>query len=232
MSHWIKTWLAAVVALALVAPAAQAGDGPTVRLPALEQGSEVKGETLLDVVWRPADDGTPVLKLDVSIDGEMLIAFDLQPTMRNVTYNWSTAALFNNRPQWSDGRHDIVARIQDAKGRVSTYRTFVYVRNHGRPASAGGSAGIEIQDTDGQIDNVITQRALIQVKVDPKLGAKWVILYLNDKMIAMMNYPPYQEVLDPVKRQMADGPYVVKARVIHPDGSESYPDPANFEVNL
>lgn len=226
MLRWMHSLAISVALLALAAgPVAASGDRPVVRIPALEQGGQVQGDQMVDIVMKPADDGAPLLKLDVSIDNEAVITFDLQPVMRNVTFNWVTS-------RWTDGRHDVVARVVDSKGRVGSYRTFVYIWNKGKPQVSNKPASVEVVDTDGQPDGVITQRALIQVKVDPRLGAKWVILYLNDKMVAMMNYPPYQEVLDPAKRQLADGPYVVRARVIHPDNSETLTDPVTVQVNL
>lgn len=228
MSRLLRSSLLLAAALAWGASAQAGQDRPVVRMPGLEQGSSVRGDVLLDVIMRPADDGTPLLKADLAIDEIPLITIDLQPSMRNVTFRWATADA-----QWGDGKHQIVAKVLDAKGREGVYRTFVYVWNQGRPETAAKApASLDIQDTDGAPDNVITQKAMIHVKVDPNLGAKWVLIYLNDQLLAMLNYPPYQAMLDPKARHLDDGPVVVRAKVIHPDSSETTIDPVKLEVNL
>ena len=227
MGRLLRSTLMLAVAFAAVAAQA-AADRPVVRMPGLEQGSSVRGDVLIDVIMRPADDGTPLLKVDLAIDEVPLITIDLQAAMRNVTYPWATTD-----PQWGDGKHQIVAKVMDAKGREGVYRTFVYVWNQGRPSAANNApASLEIKDTDGAPDNVITQKALIHVKVDPNLGAKWVMIYLNDKLLAMLNYPPYQAILDPAARGIEDGPVVVRAKVIHPDSTETNTEPMKLEVNM
>ncbi|MCC7492262.1 MAG: LysM peptidoglycan-binding domain-containing protein [Fimbriimonadaceae bacterium] len=225
MKRYAPVWWAAAALLVSMSASLAATDRPVVRMPAVEQGSQVRGDTLVDVVMKPADDGTPLKRLEMLIDGEAVIVFDLQPAQRNATYNWGTGS-------WPDGRHEVVAKLTDLKDRVSEYRTFVYVWNQGRPTPASSAAEMVVQDADGALDNVITSKALLQVRVDPKLGAKWVILYLNDRMICMVNSPPYQTVLDVQQKRLADGPYVVYAKVIHPDNSETITPKVPFTVNL
>lgn len=227
MSRLLRSMLLVVTVMVWGTTAQAAPDGPVVRMPGLEQGSSVRGDVLVDVILRPADDGVPLLKADLSIDDVPLITYDLQPSMRNLTFRWSTTD-----PQWGDGKHQIVAKVLDAKGREGVYRTFVYVWNQGRPTAAKQPASLDIQDTDGAPDNVITQKAVIHVKVDPELGAKWVLIYINDQLLAMINYPPYQATLDPASRHMDDGPVVVRAKVIHPDSSETNVQPSKLEINL
>ncbi len=173
MTRWNPAGLIVVLAL-MGGPTLAASDRPLVRMPALEQGSEVRGDVLIDIVMKPADDGTPLRKLDVSIDGQAIVTFDLEPEMRNVTFNWMTAD-----PRWTDGRHELVARLQDARGRQAEYRTFVYVWNRGKPSTGGRTSEIEIQETDGQNDLVLTQKALIRVKVDPRLASFSPVRFTN-----------------------------------------------------
>lgn len=225
MKRYAPVWWAAAALLVCLSGGIAATDRPVVRMPAVEQGSQVRGDTLVDVVMKPADDGTPLKRLEMLIDGEAVIVFDLQPAQRNATYNWATGA-------WADGRHQVVAKLTDLKDRVSEYSTFVYVWNQGRPTPASSAAEMVVQDADGALDNVITSKAMLQVRVDPKLGAKWVILYLNDRMICMVNSPPYQTVLDVQQKRLADGPYVVYAKVIHPDNTETITPKVPFTVNL
>ncbi len=227
MSRLLRSTLVWAAVMVWGASAEAAQDRPVVRMPGLEQGSSVRGDVLVDVILKPADDGTPLLKADLAIDEVPLITIDLQPSMRNVTFRWSTTD-----PQWGDGKHQIVAKVMDAKGREGVYRTFVYVWNQGRPTATKAPASLDVQDTDGAPDNVITQKAMIHVKVDPNLGAKWVLIYLNDQLLAMINYPPYQAAFDPAARHLQDGPVVVRAKVIHPDSSETNVEPVKLEVNL
>ncbi|MBI2298119.1 MAG: hypothetical protein HYU66_04060, partial [Armatimonadetes bacterium] len=219
--------IACLLALTVVSPLLAGNDRPVVTLPTVEQGGQVKGSVPVDVVWKPADDGIAVVKLDLSIDDQPVITFDLQPRMRHVQYNWDTST-------WTDGKHTVVVQVEDAQGRQRSYRTFVYVRNHELPAGARDTQGtrIDVEDLDGNPDSIITQRALIRVRVNPEMGAKWVVLLLNGQFIAMMNYPPYQFMLDPQKRHLKDGPYVVQAKVIQPDNSEVYPETVKVTLNV
>lgn len=215
-----------LLAALLVTPGWAAEDRPVVAMPDIEQGGQARGSVPIDIVWKPADDGIAVVKLDVYIDETPVITFDLQPRMRHVQYNWDTTT-------WPEGKHNLVVRVQDAKGRERSFRTFIYVRNQSAathlPTNRAGT--VEVEDLDGVPDNQITGRALIRVRVNPEVGAKWVVLFLNGKFIAMMNYPPYQLLLDPARRNLKDGPYVIQARVIQPDNTELYPDPVNVVLN-
>ncbi|MBI5831892.1 MAG: LysM peptidoglycan-binding domain-containing protein [Armatimonadetes bacterium] len=198
------------------------GARPLLSINSIDQGSAVSGEKPIDVTFKPAGDGVPLAKVDVLIDGAAKIMFDLKPEDRNVSYTWDTRDV-------ADGRHIIEAVVSDREGRTRSYQTFVFVRNAAGPAPAVGSR-LDVLDKGGAPTGIITGDALIRVVPDPTVGAQWVIIYVNDKMKAMMNRPPYQDVLRPTAA-MVGAPIIVRASVIRPDQSreEIGPFEARFD---
>ena len=214
--------LAPLTAFAQALPTADAavagenGPRPELTVTSIEQGSEVKGELLIDAVFKPAVDGAPLTKLDVLVDGTARVTMDLQASWRNASYNWDTRDV-------PDGRHNIEAALQDAAGRTRTYRTFVYVRNSAaaKPAPPADANRITIVSGAENDADTISSKFTIQVHVDEVAPAKMVIIYINGKLRAMMNRPPWSDTEDPRKLKLSDGPLVVQARIVRPDDSEA-----------
>jgi len=79
----------------------------------------------------------------------------------------------------------------------------------------------------GEPGNVgtIIRSALVRVRVDESVGARWVVVYVNGKMFAMMNFPPYRAVLRPFNARgevtWLPGPLVVTAKILRADSSET-----------
>lgn len=228
----IALWVFLVASGAAWAQSVTADDDasrPTVTILSIEQGGQVRGDTRVDVVFKPAAaDNVVLTRLDVAIDGTNVATIDANSGLRNLCYNWKTA-------DWPDGRHNVEAVVTDALGRSRTYRTFAYVRNNvapvtpptviPTPAAAQPREGLEVRDADGSTDGTIIKQALVRVRVDETIGAKWVVVYVNNKFFAMMNFPPYEATVRPFsangERRVDDGPLVVQAKIFRPDNSES-----------
>ena len=221
-------WVVATCLLLSAGAWAEGGDEgarPSLIIASLEQGAQVRGEQAVDLVFKPADDGVALTRVDLVIDGVIDRTFEVNTQTRQIRANWDTTRV-------ADGRHNVEAVVQDAQGRSRVYRTFVYVRNGETPKPvAGPKERIEITDLDGVDDQAITSKFLVRVRIDEAIGAKWVVIYLNDKFFAMANYPPFEALVDIDKRKIADGPLTVRARVMHPDGSENELPPARLSVD-
>ncbi len=200
-----------VVALAIAAVAA-----PLVEITKPAKNSVVAGTADIEVTYT-ADGASPIVRVEVYIDGRPVKDFRLEEAQRQgrQSFRWDFSLA-------TPSMHSISARAMDASGAVGTTGIQIKVQRGVQPAPAPGgsdrtSPTVDIYyPTEGA---VVSGDVQVKADVTDNVGVRTVVFYLDGAFKKMMvNSPNYSYRTD--SRKLADGPHVVAVRAFDADDNE------------
>lgn len=183
--------------------------GPTFQLlqPAVE---EVVSATFPITIAFQSKDNTPIVRFDVYLDTDLLLGARLtNPITAGSVQSTCDFAVLKARPE--TGMHTLYVRMVDSKGRITQTQQTIFVAGKGAQKEQNPPTLRFVSPKDGEI---VSKATTIKLEANDDTGVKWVMVYMNGKLRAMMYEPPYYFSWDPVKDRQPSGIYRFDARAL------------------
>ncbi|MEI6520537.1 MAG: Ig-like domain-containing protein, partial [bacterium] len=165
-----------------------------------------KAPMMIEISFRSPID---VTSFEAYIDSKLLIKGNLRTPMPNghfsVPANYQTLRL-------TPGKHFFTVKLFDVLGKVAQRTVGITLQN-----SITAEKNPPTVKITNPIDNSVIQKdedVQITVEASDDSGIKWVLVYINDDVRAMMNVAPYIAPWNPVRENFKAGAYIITAKAI------------------
>lgn len=185
-----------------------AADGPTFQIVQPMADQTVTGTKLPIAITFQGSDDAPIVRFEAYLDSTWLVSGRIRnPIVSGHFRVEGDLAEAKIKP----GVHTLYLKVFDNQGRVAQQEQRITVQV--ATASAERNAP-HVRITSPQDGAQITSKTNIKVEATDDSGIKWVMVYINGQMRAMMNEPPFSVPWDPIRDRLENGPYRLSARAL------------------